>query len=91
MQKKLHIKIKGHVQGVFFRASTKEKAIEFGLKGFVKNILDGGVEIEAEGEEHVLLKFLKWVKEGPDSARVEECDYEWKGASGELDDFKIAY
>ena len=91
MLKKLHIKVNGHVQGVFFRATTQEKALELDLKGWVKNTSDSGVEIEAEGEEEVLLKFLEWVKEGPDSAKVEGCDYEWGEASGGFEDFEIKY
>lgn len=91
MQKNLHLKVKGNVQGVFFRNSTQEKALEFGLKGWVKNTPDGGVEIEGEGEENALLKFLEWVKEGPDSAKVEECDYKWSEGTGEFKDFRILY
>lgn len=79
------------MQGVFFRAATQEKALELGLKGWVKNTSDSGVEIEAEGEENVLLKFLAWVKQGPDSARVEKCEYEWGDCAGEFEDFEIKY
>ena len=69
-----HIKIKviGKVQGVWFRASTKDKADEQGLSGYVKNEPDGSVFIEVSGAEKLIEDFLKWVKKGPELARVDE-------------------
>ena len=69
-----HIKIKviGKVQGVWFRASTKDKADELGLHGYVKNEPDGSVFIEVSGAEKLIEDFLKWVKKGPELARVDE-------------------
>lgn len=64
------IKVTGKVQGVFFRASTKEKADELGVKGWVRNESDGSVLIEVEGEEKALNEFEKWCSEGPPLARV---------------------
>jgi acylphosphatase len=74
MIKHLNIKVSGRVQGVFFRASTKEKADELGVKGFVKNERDGSVYIEAEGDEDLLQKFVAWCKQGPTHAIVELVD-----------------
>lgn len=70
--KHLTIWVIGKVQGVFFRASTKEKADELGLKGLVRNEWDGSVYIEAEGEEELVNQFTAWCREGPPRAKVEE-------------------
>jgi acylphosphatase len=74
MKKYATIKISGKVQGVFFRASTKEKADELGVKGLVRNERDGSVFIEAEGEEEVLSVFIFWCNRGPRLAKVEQCE-----------------
>jgi acylphosphatase len=64
------ILVSGKVQGVFYRASTVEKAIEHGLKGFAQNLPDGRVLIEAEGEIESLQKLAEWCKKGPSRAVV---------------------
>jgi acylphosphatase len=76
MVKHFSIRVSGKVQGVFFRASTEEKARELSIKGFVKNESDGSVFIEAEGEEENLKLFIGWCKQGPPLARVSRCDIE---------------
>lgn len=68
------IKVSGHVQGVFFRASTRDVANQFGIKGSVKNGPDGNVYIEAEGEESQLEKFVTWCKKGPPRAQVDQVE-----------------
>ena len=70
--KHVSIKISGRVQGVYFRASTKDKADELGLKGFVRNERDGSVYIEAEGETAILNQFVEWCHQGPSRAIVEK-------------------
>ncbi len=70
--KHLKIKVIGKVQGVWFRASTKDKADELGLHGYVKNEPDGSVFIEVSGAEKLIEDFLKWVKKGPELARVDD-------------------
>jgi acylphosphatase len=64
----------GRVQGVGFRFSAVQKAEQYGVKGFVKNQVNGTVYIEAEGEPKDLNKFIEWCKEGPMSARVENVE-----------------
>lgn len=64
------ILVSGKVQGVFYRASTVEKAAELGLRGFAQNLPDGRVLIEAEGEEESLQKLVQWCKKGPSRAVV---------------------
>jgi acylphosphatase len=73
MKKHFNIKVIGEVQGVFFRASTKEKADTYGINGYVRNETDGSVYIEAEGEEADLKKFIQWCQQGPVHARIESC------------------
>lgn len=75
MIKHYNITVSGKVQGVFFRASTKEKALELGLTGFVKNQADGSVYIEAEGASKQLDVLIDWCKIGPTHARVENVHY----------------
>ena len=72
--KAVHLKIYGLVQGVFFRQSTQEKAIELGLKGWVCNCEDGTVEAEAEGTEESLKRFIEWCHDGPQKASVDKVD-----------------
>lgn len=70
----LKITISGKVQGVFYRASAKEKADELGVRGFVRNERNGDVYIEAEAAEEVLYKFVKWCNLGPARAQVEKIN-----------------
>jgi acylphosphatase len=74
MKKSFSIRVSGKVQGVFFRASTKEKADELNIQGVVKNESDGSVSIEAEGEEDNLQVFIAWCKQGPQRAQVNQCE-----------------
>lgn len=74
MKRHFIIRISGRVQGVFFRASTKEKADSLHLSGLVRNERDGSVYVEAEGEEEDLKEFIGWCHHGPPGARVEKCD-----------------
>ncbi|HCW06632.1 MAG TPA: acylphosphatase [Cytophagales bacterium] len=69
--KHVDIRVIGKVQGVFFRASTKNKADELGLVGTVKNEPNGDVTIEAEGQEEMIQPFLQWCARGPKNAVVE--------------------
>jgi acylphosphatase len=66
------IQVKGRVQGVFFRASTKHAADHLGIRGQVKNLPDGSVWIAAEGQESVVDAFVAWCHEGPPLAKVTE-------------------
>ncbi len=68
--KTIHLLIIGKVQGVFFRASTKDEAIKHGIKGWVQNKQNGDVEVLASGEEKNLEEFVKWCHKGPSKAIV---------------------
>lgn len=67
----IRIIVSGHVQGVFFRANTKEEADRLGITGWVRNTDNGNVEMHTEGSEDALEKLKKWCQKGPPSARVE--------------------
>jgi acylphosphatase len=78
MEEKLLYKIhvRGYVQGVGFRWSTAREAKSHGIKGFVKNLTDGSVYIEAEGTAGQLKAFIEWCKKGPDFGLVESVETE---------------
>ncbi|HEY8402960.1 MAG TPA: acylphosphatase [Cytophagaceae bacterium] len=80
----LTYKISGKVQGVFFRAYTQQKALELGIKGYVKNEDDGSVLIEAEADPDILSKFTSWCHEGSPFAKVEKVEIH----KGELKNFE---
>lgn len=64
--------IKGKVQGVWYRASAQEQALKLELRGFVKNLADGSVYAEVEGEKISVDSFVVWAKKGPKNALVEK-------------------
>ena len=70
MLQTLSIIVTGKVQGVFYRQSTREKALELDLTGFVKNQPDGNVFIQASGTVDQLNKLVAWCKQGPSRAQV---------------------
>ncbi|BCX15198.1 MAG: hypothetical protein KatS3mg097_090 [Candidatus Parcubacteria bacterium] len=74
----VYIRIYGLVQGVGFRFFTLEKANLFNIKGYVRNLNDGSLEIIAQGSEQSLLKFLSLVKQGPLLSRVENLEIVFK-------------
>ena len=88
MRKHLRINVRGVVQGVFFRASTKAKADALGVRGLVQNQPDGSVYIEAEGDPQVLDSFVAWCHRGPAQAVVEACEV-FEGQLKGFEDFSI--
>jgi acylphosphatase len=62
--------VSGKVQGVFFRASTRQKAVELQCSGYAKNLVDGRVEVLAIGEPAAVTKLIEWLNIGPPAARV---------------------
>ena len=72
--KHLNIQVTGKVQGVYFRASTKEQADQLGISGLVRNESDGSVYVEAEGGDMPLDCLLAWLREGPPAAIVESVE-----------------
>ncbi len=91
MERQVHIVVNGLVQGVGFRYFTFRKAKELGLTGFVKNLPDGTVEVEAEGEQGMLQELIDAIKIGPRSAVVNEVNTDWNTFTGEYDQFRVQY
>lgn len=77
----IHCYAAGKVQGVWFRASTKAEAVNLGLRGWVRNLPDGRVEVLACGEKDKVMQLYAWLQQGPRLANVTEvsCDEQpWK-------------
>ena len=91
MKNRVHVFISGRVQGVFFRASTRNRALELGLKGWVRNLPDGRVEAVFEGEEEKVKEMLKWCHKGPAFASVSDVEYRTEKPTGEFNSFEIRY
>ena len=82
------IKIRGKVQGVSFRYTTKVVADQMGVRGIVKNEKDGSLYLEAEGDDTLLEVFLEWCHEGPDRAKIEAVEVT-PGVLKNYDNFEI--
>ncbi len=83
--------IHGIVQGVFFRASTRDEAIRIGVGGWVRNLSDGTVQALFEGEKKKVEEILGWCHKGPPGARVDKVDISWEPYKGEYQLFDIHY
>ncbi len=90
-EKRVEIKVIGLVQGVFFRATTRDVARKLGLKGTVRNMRDGSVEIIAEGAEEKLNQLIEFAKQGPSSAKVYDTQIKWEQAKGDMSYFRISF
>ncbi len=88
--KRAHVKIYGKVQGVWFRAHTKEMADKLGIKGWVRNVPDGSVEAVFEGDDEAVEEIIKWCHHGPPLARVDKVEVSYEEPKGEKD-FRIIY
>lgn len=88
---RLRVLISGRVQGVFFRASTKSKAEELGLAGWVRNLSDGRVEAVFEGPKATVEEALAWCRQGPPGSLVNSVDASWHKPTGEFTSFTIRY
>ena len=91
MDKCIHILVRGKVQGVYFRASTRERALELGLRGIVHNLRDGRVEILVQGNSASIERFLGWCRQGPPNARVDDLQIQDSTANENFKTFTIAY
>jgi len=66
--------VSGRVQGVFFRASTRDQALALGLRGFARNLPDGRVEVLAAGDDVALDRLAAWLRQGPEMAQVDDLE-----------------
>jgi acylphosphatase len=71
---KVLVNVKGRVQGVFYRHSTREQASKLQISGWVANLPDGTVALEAQGESQQILTLLAWLEKGPPAAVVASVD-----------------
>lgn len=88
---RVHLIVSGKVQGVWFRESTRLKAVELAVKGWVKNRPDGTVEIVAEGMEPNINNFVEWCHEGPPRAVVSSVTLTNQEFRDEFDSFNIVF
>jgi acylphosphatase len=86
-----HVFVSGKVQGVYYRASTRDAAREKGVEGWVRNLDDGRVEAVFEGEEDAVKAMVEWCHKGSRRAEVKDVEVEWDEATGEFDGFEIRY
>ncbi len=86
-----HAVIHGLVQGVYFRASTREEAVRVGVAGWVRNLPDGTVEAVFEGEKKKVEEIVAWCYRGPAGATVVKVDLTWEAYRGEFTHFDVRY
>jgi len=86
-----HILVTGRVQGVGYRAFVQRAGTRAGLRGGVRNLDDGRVEVEVEGDRGIIEGFLLTLKAGPALARVDDLQIQWRSPTGQDADFRIWY
>lgn len=86
-----HLFINGRVQGVYFRAFTRDSAVLLGLAGWVRNLYDGRVEVLFEGDKPAIIEVIKGCHLGPQGAKVDNIEVTWEAYKGELKGFEILY
>ncbi|MFH2007125.1 MAG: acylphosphatase [bacterium] len=86
---RLHLRIRGRVQGVCYRAYASDKARALGLSGEVRNRSDGSVELIADGGRPTLQALLDWCWQGSPAAQVDAIDAAWSDATGEQVGFHV--
>lgn len=89
--KRVHVWISGNVQGVFFRASTRRKAMDLSIKGWVKNLEDGRVEAVIEGEDKAVKEMIEFLQKGPFGAKITKFEAKEEKYTGEFEFFEINY
>ena len=87
--KRVHLLIKGEVQGVAYRWNAQQQAQRLGLNGWVRNLATGEVEAIAEGAAERVDAFVSWCRHGPPSAEVEDVAVTEAPATGEFTGFGI--
>jgi len=90
MKKSIRLYINGTVQGVFFRAFIKENAERYGVKGFVRNLNDGRIEIFLEGKVNEVNKMIEIAKKGPKHSQIRKVETKLEKFQG-LKNFKILH
>jgi len=91
MEARAHIFVSGRVQGVFFRDHTQRWASSLHLRGWVRNLRDGRVEVLVEGNKDRIESLISKLEEGPPAARVDKAEVKWEPYRGEFEDFRITW
>ncbi len=91
MKRRAHVFYSGRVQGVGFRMTAEDVALQFGVVGWVKNLRDGRVELVAEADEATMRRFLDAVRDGPMKNFIKDVEILWGNASDTFDQFEIRY
>jgi acylphosphatase len=91
MKTRVKVSVSGRVQGVFFRAFTKESALRHDVSGWVRNLPKGGVEAILEGDDERVKQVLNDLNRGPPYSRVENVDILIEDYNGEFTSFEIRY
>lgn len=91
MISRIHLFYSGYVQGVGFRFSVKRIALSLGLKGWVKNLRNGNVEIVAQGEKNSLEDFVNQIRKSSLKRYIKNVEINWEEASGEFNNFEIRF
>ena len=86
--KTIKIIVSGRVQGVFFRASTKQMADHMAIVGYAKNLSNGDVEVLAQGDASAVDTLVRWLHHGPDMAHVTHVSVVAENQWGDLKGFK---
>ncbi len=90
-KKRAHVFVSGWVQGVFFRAETRDQARQLGVTGWVRNLWDGRVEAVFEGEDWAIEQLVAWCHRGPCGAQVDNVNVTHEALAGEYQTFNIRY
>ena len=89
--KRAHVVYSGNVQGVGFRYTAQDIAMKVGLTGWVKNLVDGKVEITAEGKEEDIKEFLDEISKGQLGRYIAGTEISWEKPAKEFDGFDIRF
>lgn len=87
--RELHLRIRGKVQGVFFRATVHRWAQQLHIQGYVENAPDGEVVVVAQGKQEALEHLKKQCRQGPENAHVEEVIESWRPIQKQYTQFEI--
>jgi acylphosphatase len=91
MNSRAHVFVSGRVQGVFFRQYTRRQALRQGVKGWVRNLDDGRVEVVFEGEEAAVKALVDFCSKGPRGASVTNITVNWEPFQDEFKTFSVTY
>ncbi len=87
--KRIRILVEGRLQGVNFRYYTQQQAQMLGLSGFVRNLSDGRIEIDAQGDDENVEKMLVWCQEGPQSGNLKSILFRYDEPGEHIADFVV--